>query len=101
LGVGPAAHVAVPDLTAEEVGELVTAAGGDAATWAQWVYAGGEFGHPQLVQAIIAGLRSRSWPQAELKSLRAFNRTSEVEAEQRATRLRLVAAVPEDAKSLL
>jgi hypothetical protein len=101
LGIDPSAHVAVPDLTVEEVGQLVTAAGGDAATWAKWVHAGGEFGHPQLVQAIIVGLRARSWPQAELQSLKAYNRAPEVETEQRATRQRLVAAVPEDAKSLL
>ena len=101
LGFDPSTHVPVPDMTVAEVGELVTAAGGDATTWARWVHVGGAFGHPQLVQALIAGLRSRAWPNGELQDLKAFNPIAEVETEQRLTRQRLVAAVPDDAKSLL
>ncbi|HEU0150919.1 MAG TPA: hypothetical protein VFR21_29100, partial [Bradyrhizobium sp.] len=101
LGSDPSTHVPVPDMTVPEVGELVTAAGGDATVWAQWVHVGGAFGHPQLVQALIAGLRSRAWPPEELHNLKAFSPIAEVETEQRLTRQRLVAAVPNDAKSLL
>jgi hypothetical protein len=101
LGIDRAGHIAVPDLTVEEVGALVTAAGGDRATWANVVHMAGAFGHPQLIQAIISGLKARSWPEDELGRLKAFERSSDVEAERLATRQRLVAAVPSEARTLL
>ena len=101
LGFDLSTHVPVPDMTVPEVGELVTATGGDANIWARWVHVGGAFGHPQLVQALIAGLRSRAWPHEALQDLKNFSPIAEVETEQRLTRQRLVAAVPDDAKSLL
>lgn len=101
LGFDPSTLVPVPDMTVAEVGELVTAAGADANTWARWVHLGGAFGHPQLVQAMIAGLRSHAWPQEQLQRLKDYSPIAEVETEQRLTRQRLVAAVPDEAKSLL
>jgi hypothetical protein len=101
LGIDRAGHLGVPDLTVEEVGALVTAAGGDSATWANVVHMAGAFGHPQLVQAVISGLRARSWPKDALGRLKAFERSADVEAERLATRRRLVSAVPEEGSTLL
>ncbi len=101
LGIDRASHLAVPDLTVEEVGAIVTAAGGDAATWAKTVHMAAAFGHPQLAQAVITGLRARSWPREELGRLKVFERSPDVEAERSAARRRLVAAVPDEARTLL
>ncbi|MDA9398723.1 MULTISPECIES: hypothetical protein [unclassified Bradyrhizobium] len=101
LGFDSSTLVPVPDMTIAEVGELVTAAGGDAAIWARWIHLGAAFGHPQLVQAMIAGLRSRAWPKEELRRLKDLNPAEEVEFEQRLARQRLVAALPDNARSLL
>lgn len=94
-------HLSVPDLTVEEISRIVSAAGGDASKWASTVHEAGAFGHPQLVQAVIAGLRARSWPNDELERLKSFERSADVEAERLATRQRLVAAVPSEASTLL
>jgi hypothetical protein len=58
-------------------------------------------GHPQLVNALVSGLRARAWPEDELKRLRLFEPSEDVEAERIATRRQLVAAVPDEAKALL
>jgi hypothetical protein len=101
LGVDRSAHLSVPDLTEDEVGAIVALAGGDASKWAKTVHQAGAFGHPQLVQAVISGLRARAWPDDELGRLQSFERSADVEAERRAARNRLVAAVPSEASSLL
>jgi hypothetical protein len=100
LGLAETACFAIPDLTVEEVGEMITLAGGNP-MWAQVIYMAGAFGHPQLVHALISGLRSRSWPADELKALRKFEASTDVQAERLAARRQLVAAVPNDAKALL
>jgi hypothetical protein len=101
LGITRDAILAVPDLTVEEVGEMIAAAEGDGLRWANAVYVGGGFGHPQLIQAIISGLRSRSWPASERSRLLSFERSADVEAERLATRRQLVAAVPVEASTIL
>ena len=58
--------VNVPYLSRDEVAELVKLADGDAQKWADVVYSFCGFGHPQLVQVRISGLRQRNWPNAEL-----------------------------------
>ncbi|MFC1739251.1 tetratricopeptide repeat protein [Planctomycetota bacterium] len=58
--------IKVPYLNRDEVAELVKLANGDAKKWAGVVYSFCGFGHPQLVQARISGLRQRDWPNAEL-----------------------------------
>lgn len=90
----------VPDLSEDEVKEMVVAGSGDA-KWAKTLYLAGGFGHPQLVNALISGLRARGWPEDELKRLREFERSDDVEAERVAARRQLVTALPDDAKALM
>lgn len=99
-GLDQGVCLTVPDLSTDEVEEMVVAGGGDA-RWAQTLYLAGGFGHPQLVNALISGLRARAWPEDELKRLREFERSDDVEAERVAARRQLVTALPDDAKALL
>lgn len=99
-GIDHGACLAVPDLSTDEVKEMAVAGGCDA-KWAKTLYNAGAFGHPQLVNALISGLRTRNWPEDELKRLRLFERSDDVEAERVAARRQLVAALPDDAKALL
>jgi tetratricopeptide (TPR) repeat protein len=99
-GLDPGACLAVPDLSTDEVKEMAVAGGCDG-KWAQTLYLAGAFGHPQLVNALISGLRARGWPEDELKRLLLFERSDDVEAERVAARRQLVAALPENAKALL
>lgn len=99
-GLDQGVCLTVPDLSTGEVEEMVVAGGGDA-KWAQTLYLAGGFGHPQLVNALISGLRARTWPEDELKRLREFERSDDVEAERVAVRRQLVTALPDDAKALL
>lgn len=101
LGIDRAVNFSVPDLTVEEVNSMITAAGGDGRMWAAAVRIASAFGHPQLVQAIISGLRERSWPTDELRGLRALDRSPDAEAERFVTRQRLVATIPDEARTLL
>lgn len=100
LGIAAKACVDVPDFTLDEVKEMIVLGGGDART-AQTIYIAGAFGHPQLINALISGLRSRSWPADELARLGRLEKSEDVEAEKKAARRQLVAAVPDDAKALL
>ncbi|PIT04479.1 hypothetical protein TSA1_29780 [Bradyrhizobium nitroreducens] len=99
-GLDQSVCLTVPDLSTDEVEEMVVGGGGDA-KWAQTLYLAGGFGHPQLVNALISGLRARAWPEDELKRLREFERSDDVEAERVAARRQLVTALPEAAKALL
>lgn len=58
--------VNAPYLSKEEVAELVKSAGGDPTMWAPVIHTFCGFGHPQLVQARISGLRHRNWSKKEL-----------------------------------
>lgn len=100
IGLDPGVCLDVPDLSVDEVREMVVAGDGDP-NWAQTVYLAGAFGHPQLVNALVSGLRARAWPNDELKRLRMFERSTDVEAERIAARRQLVGAVPNEAKALL
>jgi tetratricopeptide (TPR) repeat protein len=99
-GLSSGVCLEVPDLSIDEVREMAVAGSGDP-KWAQTLYQAGAFGHPQLVNALISGLRARDWPEDELKRLRLFERSADVEAERVAARRQLVAALPDDAKALL
>jgi energy-coupling factor transporter ATP-binding protein EcfA2 len=101
LGVDESTHFAVSDLAESEVAAMVSASGGDAKKWAAAVQRASALGHPQLVQAVISGLRARGWPDEELKSLRAFDPSSDIEAERLAARNRLVAVLPKESSTLL
>jgi hypothetical protein len=101
LGVDESTHHAVHDLAESEVAAMVSASGGDADKWTTAVLRASVFGHPQLVQAVISGLRARGWPDDEIESLRTFNPTSDIEAERLVARNRLVAVLPEESRILL
>lgn len=99
LGVPHNVLSAVPYLSDTEVADMVSQAGGDAQKWGVTIRASAGFGHPQLVQAIVSGLQSRAWPVIELSALERFEATEEAEIEKLAAR-RLIAAAPDDAKSM-
>jgi hypothetical protein len=101
LGIDETTHLTVPDLTDPEVAAMVAAAGGEPEMWSDAVRMAGAFGHPQLVQAVISGLRTRGWPLQELGRLRSFDQSSNIEAERLAARHRLVAILPNETSAML
>jgi len=101
LGASSATHFEIGNFTENEIGELVVAADGDAHAWTQAVVRGSAFGHPQLAQAVILGLRARGWPIKERDGLLSFQDSEDVEAERFAARRRLMEAIPEPARVLL
>lgn len=101
LGLDESAHLAVPDLSLAEIAALVATAGGDGEKWSTAVQRASAWGHPQLVQAIISGLRARGWLEAECKSLLAFSPSADLEVERRAARGRIFSMLPEATSALL
>lgn len=89
----------VPYLTTAEVGDLVEQAGG-ARGMANLVHLAGSSGHPQLVQAAILHMRSAGWSRGAVKALLG-GEAEDMHDERRAARDRLVAAMPEAARTLL
>ncbi len=55
-----------PYLSQEDVNKLVAKAGGDPKKWSRPIYLFCGGGHPQLVDALIKGLKDRQWPDGEL-----------------------------------
>lgn len=100
VGIPTASLVQLPDLTVDEVATLVTRAGGEL-KWARMVHAIGAFGHPQLTQAAIAGLRARNWPEQELRAAIYTFATEDVTAERSAARQRLISELEEPTRRLL
>ncbi len=102
LGLPTAAVVAAPYFDDAEIRALVTNAGGDADAWALSIRAFCGGGHPQLVAARVAGLRSRGWRCEEmLDDLASGSGPVDVEAEREAVRARLIEELPAAARSLL
>jgi len=101
LGLNATAHLLVPDLSRADVSTMVSAAGGDGAKWSEAVLRGSAWGHPQCVQAIISGLRQRGWPPEECISLLGFRPASDLEAERRAARGRIIAILSGETTKLL
>lgn len=102
LSASTEAVMAVPHLDEDEVGELVVAAGGDGDVWKTPVYLYGGMGHPQLIRALLAGLRSRGWPTAELAALSTVNEVNpDVEAARSAVRRRLTEVLQDEPRRLL
>lgn len=92
-----------PYLTKDDVADLVRLAGGGAEKWAPAVHTFCGFGHPQLVDARISGLKRRDWPEAELLAgLEPLaGPAKEVNDERAAIRSRLIAELPDNARDLL
>jgi hypothetical protein len=102
LGANTGAVLRVPSFDEDEVGELIASAGGDPCVWAKHVHQWSGLGHPQLVRALIAGLRSRRWPVDELANSPAEAGTnSDLEVERRVVRQRLFAALQDESRRLL
>jgi hypothetical protein len=91
-----------PYLETDDVRDIVTAAGGDAETWATLIHVTCGGGHPLLVDARVAGLASKNWPAGErLQGLGVGNGPSEVEDVRREVSLRLLDELSADAHLLL
>ncbi len=101
LGLDDTSQLALPDLSLAEITALVAAAGGDGGKWCAAVQRASAWGHPQLVQAIISGLRARGWLEAERTSLLAFSPSADIEAERRAARGRIFSMLTEETSALL
>src|ERR1700722_15917787 len=102
LGIGAEAVIEIPYLTEDEAKEIVRAANGDAERWGQIAFAAGAQGHPQLVHAFVMGMAARDWPRSEVREIvvRGFS-SDDTDAEREAARRSMVAALSEDARSLV
>lgn len=92
----------VPYLTEDDVGQMVSLAGGDAALWKRVIFTFSG-GHPQLVDARIVGLRLRGWPKDERLAdiLPMEKRSGDMELERRSVRARLLREMDTDSRELL
>ncbi|MER9947372.1 hypothetical protein [Mesorhizobium sp. M0047] len=92
--------VEVPYFSDSEVSALVSSTGGEV-KYADAVHRAASLGHPQLTIAILLRLSAAGWSRASVAALLGGNIQTEMRAERRAMRQRLVAAVPAEAQSLL
>jgi len=100
LAPGATPPVEMPYLEEEEVAGLVAAMGSDA-KYAGPVYRAAANGHPQLTMAVLLHLKSSDWSRASLAAMLGGQLQSELGAERRAVRQRLVGALSTDAQTLL
>jgi hypothetical protein len=102
LELNTEAIIQVPYLTEADVAEIVRLGGGNPEKWARSIraFAGG---HPQLVDARVAGLRKRGWNQKEiLADLVPFKHVpNDIEEERKAVRRRLLQDLESNATELL
>jgi tetratricopeptide (TPR) repeat protein len=103
LGLDDDAIIRVPYLTQEDVANMVRAAGGDPQKWARTIYAFAGSGHPQLVDARVAGLEQRGWDEKELLAdfVPLADTPNDLEEERRAVRSRLLGELQPNAIALL
>lgn len=92
--------VEIPYLSEEEVADLVALTGGEA-KFAGPVYRATSRGHPQLTMAALLHLSAANWSRASLAAVLGGELHTELGAERRAVRQRLVAAMPAKAQLLL
>lgn len=90
-----------PYLNDDDVGEMVSAAGGDPEKWAKVLHLTCGGGHPLFVDARIAGLASRGWPANEQLSGLLGDRPGEVEEVRADVALRLLGELDADSHQLL
>jgi hypothetical protein len=102
LGLDSDAIIRVPYLTEGDVANMVKAANGDPQKWARSIYtfAGG---HPQLVDARVAGLEQRGWNEKEILAdiVPLKDTPNDMEEERRAVRSRLLQELQPNATDLL
>jgi tetratricopeptide (TPR) repeat protein len=102
IGGDAGSHIPIPSFEEAEVAELVAQAGGAVSTWAKLIYMAGGFGHPQLVQALIDGLHTRSWSADDLRELCQLQFiNSDVQHEREAARRYLVGTMDDGTRTLL
>ncbi|KQP52480.1 hypothetical protein ASF41_12585 [Methylobacterium sp. Leaf111] len=102
LGDGRPDVSRAPYLTVADVAAMVTTAGGDAGFWAAVIHAFCGGGHPQLVDARIAGLSSRKWPVGEVMAgIGTIPAPAEIDAQRDAVRAKLLDELPDGASNLL
>lgn len=90
-----------PYLLREDVEDIVTAAGGEATSWALPIFLSCGSGHPLLVDARVAGLASRGWPSDDRLAGLGAGIPSEVEGVRDEVSLRLIDELSSNAHSLL
>jgi tetratricopeptide (TPR) repeat protein len=102
LGLHHDAIVRVPYLTEKDVAHMVKAAGGDPRKWARAIHAFAG-GHPQLVDARVAGLEQRGWNEKEILAdvLPLKDSPNDMEEERKAVRSRLLQELQPNATNLL
>ena len=102
IGLNPDCVVVCPDFSEEEVGALVRENRGDPKVWGRLAYIAGGFGHPQLVDAFVAGMVTRGWAVGEIEGILGHGFSSEdIDAARDAARRGLVDVLPEQARNLL
>jgi len=103
LGLNDDAIVRVPYLALEDVANMVRGAGGDPQKWAGTIYAFAGGGHPQLVDARVAGLAQRGWDEKELLAdfVPLTGTPNDMEEERKAVRSRLLGELQPNAIELL
>ena len=95
-----AAPIEVPYLDEGEVTDLVVQTGGDP-RYAGAIYRAAANGHPQMTMAALLHLKAADWSRRALAAVLGGQLHSELGAERRAVRERLVGALPEEAQTLL
>lgn len=101
LDLADASVFAAPSFESEDAAALVAAYGGEPAEWAWFTLLVGG-GHPQLVDAAIAGFANAGWPVDAMKDWAdAGMKNPDVEAEREAARRRLLAELSADVLSML
>jgi tetratricopeptide (TPR) repeat protein len=102
LGLVKGAVSALPYLTEDDVGQVVTQAGGDRLVWGRAVFLSCG-GHPQLVDARVMGLRQRGWPAAEqlAEMIPVAGKSGDLENERTSVRARLLRELYADSRELL
>jgi hypothetical protein len=87
VGLDARSLIDVPYFTEEEAKGLVVLYGGDPEVWSRLAYVAGAFGHPQLVNAFVAGASARGWPPSELREIVDRGLSSgDIDAEREAAR---------------
>jgi hypothetical protein len=102
LGLNADAIIRVPYLTEEDVTNMVRAAGGHPQKWARSIHAFAH-GHPQLVDARVAGLEQRGWNEKEILAdiVPLRDAPNDMAEERRAVRSRLLEELQPNAIDLL
>jgi hypothetical protein len=104
LGLKSDDIISVPYLTQSDVAEMVRAAGGAPQKWAGVIHSFAGYGHPQLVDARIAGLEQRGWDENELMAdvVPLPDTPDDMAAERRSVRNRLLQELrPDEIEMLL